>query len=399
MSDVYSDPKRRYHAEMKSAIYLAAILFALWLPGCGGGSGGNRDPASSGALTITSCAIADDQPSCQATIAWVTSNAMAPAVSAGGTTLSSQASGSVMITVGTTAVAVELRDGARVLDQETVQGGCLPAAAWDGTACRRFATRSTVRAPTPFVENGFGIELEVVLYTPPGAGPFPTVMFNHGSTGNGSDPSLFTITFTSETVARFFAERGWLVAFPQRRGRGASDGLYDEGFTANRSGYSCEAAIALAGATRALADLDAAVDFLRGRVEVDTTRMLAAGTSRGGILAIAHIARRPEVYLGAVNFVGGWLGEGCGDFASVNRMLFEQGAAFQGPSIWLYAANDSFYSLGHSQANFAAFTAAGGLGEFRTYTRAAGLNGHFLINDPGLWGADLAAWLGSLSPP
>lgn len=384
---------------MTSTTRLTVFAASLWLAGCGGGGSNDGDPASSGALTITACTIADDQPSCQATIAWVTSLATAPAVSAGGVTLSSQASGSVMLAADAAAVAVELRDGTRVLDQALLQASCQPAANWDGVACRRFATRSTVRAPTPFVENGFGVELEVVLYTPPGPGPFPAVMFNHGSTGNGSDPSLFTQTFSSESVARFFAERGWLTAFPQRRGRGASDGLYDEGFTTNRSGYSCEQAIALAGATRALADLDVAVDWLRARAEVDSTRMLAAGTSRGGILAVAHVARRPEVYLGSVNFVGGWLGEGCGDYAAVNRTLFQQGAGFQGPSLWLYGANDTFYSLAHSQANFDAYTAAGGMGQFRIYTRAAGLNGHFLHNDSALWSADLAAWLDLVSPP
>lgn len=383
----------------RSLAMLAALFFAAVLSACGGGSGSGSggEALASGTLTVTACAIGEGQSTCQATIAWTTANATAPSVAAGGNVLSMQASGSITIAISTTTLQVVLTDGSRLLDQRTLQGACVSASAWDGSACRGFATRSVVRAPTPFVENGMAVELEVVLFTPPGPGPFPTVMFNHGSTGNGSDPSLFTMTWTSESVAQFFAARGWLTAFPQRRGRGASDGLYDEGFTANRSGYSCEATIALAGATRALADLDAAVDYLRGRADVDSTRMLAAGTSRGGILAVAHLARRPEVYLGAVNFVGGWLGEGCGDYASVNRTLFEQGAAFQGPSLWLYATGDSFYSLDHSQANFAAFTAAGGQGTLEIFTRAAGLNGHFLVNDPALWGDELAAWLGQVA--
>lgn len=379
----------------------APVLLALFLCACGGGSGKSPDaaPLATGALTASDCAIPEGQSSCPSVIGWVTANAASPNLSSAGTAMSSQPSGSVTLTVGVNPVAVVLSDGSRILDQEMVRGSCVSATAWDGSVCRGFATRSTVRAPTPFIEKGQPIELEVVLFTPSGTGPFPTLLFNHGSTGNGSDPSLFTMTFVSETVARFFAERGWLVAFPQRRGRGASDGLYDEGFTANRSGYSCEQAVALAGAARALSDLDAAVDYLRSRAEVDTTRMLVAGTSRGGILSVAHIARRPEVYLGAINFVGGWLGEGCGDFASVNRTLFVQGASFQGPSLWLYATADSFYSLGHSQANFASFTAAGGLGSLEIYSRAAGFNGHFLINDPALWGADLEAWLNGVSPP
>jgi dienelactone hydrolase len=390
------NPRRHRRPGGIATLFAAAILSA-----CGGGSGAGSggDSPATGTLAVTACAIAEGQSTCQATIAWTTANATMPGVTAAGSVLSNQPSGSVTIAINTTAVQVTLTDGSRTLDQRTLQGACVSATAWDGSVCRRFATRSVVRAPTPFVENGMAVELEVVLFTPPGPGPFPTVMFNHGSTGNGSDPSLFTVTWTSESVAQFFAGRGWLVAFPQRRGRGASDGLYDEGFTPNRSGYSCEAAIALAGATRALSDLDAAVDYLRGRADVDSTRMLAAGTSRGGILAVAHLARRPEVYLGAVNFVGGWLGEGCGDFALVNRTLFQQGAAFQGPSLWLYATNDTFYSLDHSQANFAAFTAVGGQGTFEIFNRAPGLNGHFLVNDSALWGGELAAWLDGLTPP
>lgn len=90
------------------------------------------------------------------------------------------------------------------------------------------------------------------------------------------------------------------------------------------------------------------------RVDVDTTRMLISGTSRGAILSIAYVARRPELYLGAINFVGGRLGEGCGDFASVNRALFVAGSAFP---------------------------EAGGVGDFTVFRRDPGLNGHFIIND------------------
>jgi dienelactone hydrolase len=210
-------------------------------------------------------------------------------------------------------------------------------------------------------------------------------MFNHGSTGNGSDPSLFTQTVIIKSVAIYFVERGWMVAFPQRRGRGKSDGTYDEGFAPDRSGYSCNRDLALAGADRALDDLDAAVDWLRQRSDVDTTNMLVSGVSRGGILSIAHAARRPDIYRGAINFVGGWIAEGCGDFAAINRTLFVDGAAWPGVSSWLYAENDSFYSIAHSRSNFDAFTAAGGMGEFNVFERAPGLNGHFLVNDLERW--------------
>lgn len=264
-------------------------------------------------------------------------------------------------------------------------------------ACVPFAERTDERAATPFFENGAPVELEVVLYRPPGSvGPLPTVMFNHGSTGNGSDPSLFGRTVIVKSIAKYFVDRGWMVAFPQRRGRGRSDGLYDEGFAPDRSGYSCDRAIALAGAYRALDDLDAAVDWLRQRSDVDTTNMLVAGVSRGGVLSVAHAARRPDVYRGSINFVGGWIAEGCGDFAAINRTLFVAAAAWAGTSAWLYGENDSFYSIAHSRSNFDAFTSAGGMGVFHVFRREPGLNGHFVINDLELWQATVDEYLETL---
>ena len=276
--------------------------------------------------------------------------------------------------------------GGPVRVPEPIDRNCDSTSVFENGICRVFGQRIDARASTPFVENGAPVTLEVVIFKPLAEGRYPTLVFHHGSTGNGSDPSLFTQTFTSKAVASWFVDRGWIVAFPQRRGRGRSDGLYDEGFTPDRSGYSCQAATTLAGADRALDDIEAATDWLRARPDVDTTRMLIGGTSRGGILSIAFLARRPDVYLGALNFVGGWLGEGCGDYRQVNRELFVRGAAFPGRTLWLYGRNDTFYSLDHSRSNHDAYTVAGGLGDFAVFQREPGLNGHFLINDPPLWG-------------
>lgn len=364
------------------------------LAACGGGGSSTSTPG--GSLTFTSCMVPAGQASCQGSISWSTLNANAPQLLVDGVILSEQASGTVAVTLPGDFVDVVLSDGAVRLDSVTFRGVCETASAWDGAACATYSIRLDERAATPFVEDGVAVELEVVIFKPFGPGPFPTVMFNHGSTGDGSDPSLFTITSVTETVAKFFTDRGWMVAFPQRRGRGQSDGLYDEGFNSDRTFYSCERNVTIAGAERALDDLDAAVDWLRNRADVDTTRMLAAGASRGGVLSLMQLVRRPDVYLGAINFVGGWLGEGCGDYLDVNRTLFIAGASFPDDTLWLYANNDTFYSVAHSQANFDAYTSAGGLGTFNVYTRAVGLNGHFLTNDPPLWGADVQEYLAAL---
>lgn len=215
--------------------------------------------------------------------------------------------------------------------------------------------KTTERIPTPFIENGKPVSLEVVIYKPAGNGPFPALMFNHGSTGSGDNPAVFISTWTSASLARFFTDKGWLVAFPQRRGRGKSGGLYDEGFEKDRSRYSCDPQLSLPGLERALTDMDAAYSYLVARPDVDSKRMLIGGQSRGGIAASAYAGTRPAQFAGVVNFVGGWVSDRCSSAAAVNTVSFRQAAAFAPPMLWLYGENDLFYKISHSKSNFDAF--------------------------------------------
>ena len=70
------------------------------------------------------------------------------------------------------------------------------------------AVRSDERASTPFTEGGQPVTLQVVLFRPPEEGRYPTLVFNHGSTGDGTDPSQFGLTFTSKPIAAYSADRG-----------------------------------------------------------------------------------------------------------------------------------------------------------------------------------------------
>lgn len=256
--------------------------------------------------------------------------------------------------------------------------------------------RIVEHAPTAFHELGQPVRLEVVIFKPPGAGPFPTVVFNHGSTGRGDDPALFGLTWTSEPLARFFNDRGWLVAFPQRRGRGNSGGLYDEGFEPDRSRYSCTPALSLAGLERALQDLDAAVAQLQDRPDVDRRKMIVGGQSRGGILAVAYAGTRPAPFRAAINFVGGWMSDRCPHPEAINTATFRRAGAARVPTLWLYGEHDAFYGIAHSRANFDAFVAAGGVGTFLAYDLGPGADGHGLIRRPDLWQAAVASFIGRL---
>lgn len=249
---------------------------------------------------------------------------------------------------------------------------------------------------TSIVEDGRPVRLELLVRKPQGAGPFPTVVFNHGSTGSGNDPKLFKLSYSSKAVADYFAERGWMIVFPQRRGRGASDGQYDEGFEPDRSRYSCKASYALPGVNRAIEDLDAVMAHLRSRPDVQQHRMALAGQSRGGILSVAYAGERPEVFIGVINFVGGWIGDRCADAAVVNTTTFKRGATFPRPMLWLYGASDPFYALSHSKANFDAFVAAGGKGQFESYWVPGQNSGHAVHAYPRLWADHMTKYLESL---
>ena len=250
---------------------------------------------------------------------------------------------------------------------------------------------------TGLIEDGRPVRLEAVIFKPDGPGPFPLAVINHGSTGGGRDPAVAKQTWFAAELADFLNERGWMVAFPQRRGRGKSDGLYDEGFSENRKlGYACDADISLRGADRALGDIDAAIAALRRRPDVAPTPVLIGGQSRGGVLAVAYAGLNPAQISGVINFVGGWLSEACSSAGAVNQTLFERGAHYGRPTIWLYGQGDLFYSIAHSRNNFAAFEKAGGQGTFFEFGGSQN-PGHFVFRDPDLWANAVGKYLDSLA--
>lgn len=260
-----------------------------------------------------------------------------------------------------------------------------------------WSNRETVMLATRLRTGDKPVRLETVIVKPDGPGPFPLAVINHGSTGRGQTPAFFKQTWADDVLADYLTARGYLVAFPQRRGRGQSDGLYDEGFAPDRTlGYTCDRARTLAGADRALEDIDAALSALRERPDVAAGPVLMMGQSRGGILSVAYAGAHPTQVKGVVNFVGGWLGELCATAANVNQTLMKRGTAFGRPMAWLYGDGDPFYSLGHMRTNHAAFVAAGGQAPFTEIDVPGRRTGHGVLQVPRLWLPVLDAYLDAL---
>lgn len=260
-------------------------------------------------------------------------------------------------------------------------------------------TRSIERIPTPHMDGDKPVTLEAVVYTPvssASAGKQPVLIYNHGSTGDGKDLAYRAVTVVNPLIARHFTDRGWIVVFPQRRGRGKSDGVYGEGLKPGGVGYSTEVDVSLKGFDHAIADLDAVVAWVKKLSHVDTARMIVGGMSRGGALATGYAGDNPDTFKGVINFVGGWMGGAIETSAEINTTIFERGATTKAPSLWLYAKNDPFYELSHSKANFSAFESAGGNGEFIVLPVTADTNGHFIDSIPSLWREHLDRYLDNI---
>jgi hypothetical protein len=119
--------------------------------------------------------------------------------------------------------------------------------------------------------------LEATLYRPKPSGRFPVVVFNHGSAGMGRISATLTSQFP--TVARYFVHQGWAVLVPMGRGRGQSEGAYQEG-------YQCGSEAS--GIDRAVEDLDGVFRFLREQPWANVNQVLIGGQSRGGLLAVVY---------------------------------------------------------------------------------------------------------------
>jgi dienelactone hydrolase len=129
-----------------------------------------------------------------------------------------------------------------------------------------------------------GISLVGFLYKPEGEGPWPALLWNHGSEENPGKGRQF------QTIASVFVPGGYVVFAPQRRGHGESDGDYivsQAKFTARLQGRNVADNLMIrALETEQLRDQLAGLAFLQQLPYVDSKRIFVAGCSFGGIQSL-----------------------------------------------------------------------------------------------------------------
>jgi len=169
-----------------------------------------------------------------------------------------------------------------------------PAQTGSSSVAIEASVRNRGAAAPAVVEYQADPALRGYLYRPHGAGPFPAIIYNHGSE---RQPSNFG------GQARFFVPRGFVLFAPHRRGQGLSSSAepYPEAVL-GRAGGDPDALVAFL--EEQLDDVTAAVRFTRGLPTVDRHRTYTVGCSLGGVQALL-MAERGDGIRGAVNFSGG----------------------------------------------------------------------------------------------
>lgn len=152
------------------------------------------------------------------------------------------------------------------------------------------------------------LHLKGYLWRPAGAGPFPAVLFNHGSGGADANHTAgMPITQAAITLAPFFVKHGYAFFYPFRRGHGPSasqaafmqDVLRREGETKGKGARQHLQFVLLT--TDQLDDVMAALAFLKTAPGIDARRIAVAGQSFGGQLALLA-AERDSAIRAAVTF-------------------------------------------------------------------------------------------------
>jgi dienelactone hydrolase len=218
------------------------------------------------------------------------------------------------------------------------------------------------------VGTGFGsVELETTLFIPPGNGPHPLVVINHGKAfGNPRFDSRARFVAAS----REFLKRGYLVALPMRAGFSKSSGS-DISPGCNSESYGL-----LQGDM-----VRNVLDQLIKRADVDSTKILVIGQSTGGLTSIASGSVVFPGVRGILNFAGGVKNNNCNWEQTLVDAFSAFGRSSKIPSLWFYGENDSFWGADLPKVMYKKFIEGGGTAQLVSYGKFADGDAHGMFSN------------------
>ena len=256
-----------------------------------------------------------------------------------------------------------------------------------GSPAHAALEESVIRAPVVAgLEQAY---IDVTVFKPQGAGPFPIVVLSHGSPRSAEDRRREGRQRLASQSARFLA-MGYAVLVPTRRGYGESGGSWAEAYG------TCRDPDYYAAGLETARDLRAAVDAVRGTSWADTRRVVLAGQSAGGFGSVAAASQKFDGLVAVVNFAGGRGSQGPDEVCGEARLVEAMGRYGRGsrvPELWIYSANDRFFGPGLARRMHQAFVGAGGEAEF-VEAPALGHDGHgYFARAMDDWSPRVAAFL------
>lgn len=220
----------------------------------------------------------------------------------------------------------------------------------------------------------------------------PLVVINHGT----DDATRLAVSMpVYYWLSRWFVERGYAVVLPQRRGHGATGGPLSE------SVGTCAQPDHFASGNAAADDIEAAIDFMTSQPFIAPKGAIVIGISTGGWASLALAARNPPKVAAIVNFAGGRGGHAYGQANVVcgpDKLLsaaHQYAVTARVPTIWYYAANDSYFGPKLATDLAQVWSEAGGSVEAHILP-PYGNEGHSLADDRmgwDIWGKSLQSFL------
>lgn len=260
---------------------------------------------------------------------------------------------------------------------------------WIATASAARAGDHPTSVPDTVVVHSGSLTLRGLLWRPDGEGPFPAVLYNHGS-GPQSDLTR------PARLGPLFARHGYVVLYLFRRGAGlsANQGTDSEELM-NRAlaetGQEGRNELQLRLLDAELADVRAGITVLRARSEVDTSRIAVVGYSFGGqltLLLAEHDANvRAWVVFGTA--AGSWENS-----PKLRKRLVTAVRRTTAPVFFIHASND--YSVAPGQALDAEMARAGRSHALKLYPAVGSTpkEGHDFIHQRiSAWESDVFAFL------
>ena len=231
------------------------------------------------------------------------------------------------------------------------------------------------------------------VFRPADDGRFPVVIYSHGRSATELERSLTSVPDPRGHV-RYWLRKGFAVVAAIRPGYGKTGGIDDEDSGVRYDVFgNCWGEPKFGRAANAANEaISATLAWVGQQPWADATHIVLVGVSMGGLASIASAATNPEGVVAYINFSGGTGGGGkrapehsCG-LEAMESLMSAYGRTTHVPSLWLYAANDSFWGADWPRAWHRAYATGGNPTQFVMTAPVPNADGHQLLTrGSGIW--------------